>query len=354
MNRIHFIISGMTRGGAERVVANLANRFSDQTEVSIVIIAENKIMYELDSRIKVVDLTENETLSHLSVSWKLRSYISGLRSDEDTVIAFLAKTNIFYILSTLGIRIPLIISERNDPYNDGRGTVLKLLTRILYPLADLIVFQTNYAMEAFGNRIRQKGTIIRNPVMQLTSYKRTEPDFRFITAGRLTAQKNQEMLIRAFARFQKHHSGYELWIYGDGPLRQSLLKLIEELALVGKVHLPGNVPDIYDRMVDARCFVLSSDYEGQSNALLEAMSLGLPVIATNCSGIDELIEPSDGILVPVGDESALADAMARIAEDDLSASQLGLSGQNKVGALNMDNIEACWRSVISEVSGVIT
>lgn len=112
------------------------------------------------------------------------------------------------------------------------------------------------------------------------------------------------------------HPEYELIIYGEGPLRQNLESLIRELQLENKVRLPGFKKNIHECISDAEIFILSSEYEGLSNALLEAMCMGIPCITTDVSGINEVIKDNvNGILVPPGDDEALIQAMEKLIED---------------------------------------
>ena len=111
------------------------------------------------------------------------------------------------------------------------------------------------------------------------------------------------MLIRAFAKIASKYPDYTLFIYGEGPLRRDLEILIKTLHLGNQVFLQGFKKNIHEFISDAEFFILSSDFEGLSNALLEAMCMGIPCITTNVSGIDEVIHDKiNGVLVSPGDE----------------------------------------------------
>ena len=108
----------------------------------------------------------------------------------------------------------------------------------------------------------------------------------------------------------------KLYIYGEGSCRQEIESLISELNLVDHVYLPGKSNHVHEDISNASFFVLSSDYEGLSNALLEAMYMGLPCISTDCAGSDEyIINGENGLLIPVGDLESLQQAMLRFIED---------------------------------------
>lgn len=118
---------------------------------------------------------------------------------------------------------------------------------------------------------------------------------KIVTVGRLTVQKNQKLLIESFSEVLKKYPNIILEIYGDGEKREELKYIIKTLGVSNNVIFKGNILNVHEAIADAGLFVLSSDYEGLSNALMEAMMMGLPCISTTCAGSDELI--SDGKMV---------------------------------------------------------
>ena len=175
-------------------------------------------------------------------------------------------------------------------------------------------------------------------------------EWKIVSVGRLDAQKNQKMLIDAFAKMKEKFPNYKLYIYGEGSLRTQLSKQIKMLGLSGNVILKGNVLDIHSQIADASMFVLSSNYEGLSNALLEAMMMGLPCISTNCAGSDEVIvDGINGVLVPVGNVDALSAAMIKIADDKSFAHRIGLVARNTAEVFKTENVMEQWISVIEKV-----
>jgi glycosyltransferase involved in cell wall biosynthesis len=145
---------------------------------------------------------------------------------------------------------------------------------------------------------------------------RTEKKRRIVSAARLMKQKNQLMLIESFAQIKQDFPDYTLTIYGEGPFRDTLEARIAELNLTDSVFLPGKVQNVFDCIADADLFVLSSDFEGMPNALIEAMCLGLPVISTKVSGATDLIEHGhNGLLTEVGDTNQLTECMRQMLAD---------------------------------------
>ena len=159
------------------------------------------------------------------------------------------------------------------------------------------------------------------------------------------------MLIRAFSEIVKKYPEYKLVIYGEGPDRGKLQSLINSLNLQNQVLLPGNVSDLHDRMKTAEMFVLSSDYEGMPNALIEAMCMGLPVISTKVSGTRELIDPAkNGILVNCADEIQLTEAMEDLILNPDKRSLFANENVKLAGKLKIDVITEKWIGMIHVIT----
>ena len=347
MKKISFIIGGMTRGGAERVISILANQYAkDGWDVDIVMMLDYVVKYELDERINLINMTVDKKNKFKSApKWVIsfRSYVRKRRPD--VIVSFVARINIVVLLSTLGMRVPIVISERNDPFADGRSKGIDILTKVLYPKAKVIVFQTKRALNHFSGGIRKLGIIIPNPIS--TECCASHSTKKIVSVGRLAPQKNQKMLIEAFSEFVKYHNDYSLYIYGEGSLRRELEQLIKNLKLENNVFLPGNVPDIHHQIADAEMFVLSSDYEGLSNALLEAMMMGLPCISTKCAGSDEIISDGyNGLLVPVGDKEKLVQAMVYLIENPDKRQEFINKGKVSVERCRASIVLKQWKDVI--------
>ena len=171
-----------------------------------------------------------------------------------------------------------------------------------------------------------------------------------VTFCRLERQKNLPMLVRAFARFHEACPDYELEIYGNGKERAALVSLIDDLGLSGIAKICEGRPDVHDVVRDAAMFALSSDYEGLSNSMLEAMAIGLPVICTDCpcGGARMVIEDGEnGLLVPVGDEEALVDAMVRMASSPALTVMLSHNAAVLRERLSASKICSEWMRVIN-------
>ena len=163
-------------------------------------------------------------------------------------------------------------------------------------------------------------------------------------------QKNQKMLIEAFASVLKKYPEYQLIIYGDGQGREGLEKLISERKLESRVLLPGSTTQLHEKIKSAELFVLSSDYEGMPNALIEAMCLGLPVISTKVSGATDLIKDHEnGLLTEVGNQSELEAAMLELLENKELSAKLSKKAVELNEMLELSQIMEQWIAFIKEI-----
>ncbi|NLI55334.1 MAG: glycosyltransferase family 4 protein [Clostridiales bacterium] len=317
--KVSFFIGSLYGGGAERVVSILANHFCKRGwDVEVALMLENKVEYPLDPKIKVIDLTQSSKSYVINLlPWVLgvRRYVKTARPDR--IISFIGRVNVLVLTSTIGSSVPVIISERNDINSDGRGKIMRLLCNTIYPLAAAIVFQTKYQQSCFPRYLAQKSYIIKNPIKVDVTAVETD-EMTIISAGRLSPQKNQMLMIEAVSMLHEEFPKLKLEIYGDGTLRDSLLSAIEQNNLNDCVFLRGNVKNIHERMAAARLFLMTSEFEGMPNALLEAMAIGLPCITTDYPGAEEIIQnETNGLVVPRNDAKALADAIRKVLEDNV-------------------------------------
>lgn len=314
--KICFITSTMSGGGAERVIANLSNELvSREHEVTILLTTAMIVEYNLDSRVELVQISERTghgIKGRIKRIYNLRKYFAKHR--ECNYISMPTDTNIFVLIASMFLPINLIISERNDP----NQYEYPLLRDILYITAKKIVFQTEDAKQCFSKRIQKRSKVILNPVSDnLPSAYEGKKEKKIVTVGRLDPQKNQILLIKAFEKFVESHGNYELDIYGKGELENALHSFIKELNLSEKVHLKGFSKELWQEAATAEMFILSSDYEGMPNSLIEAMAMGMAVVSTDCpiGGSAMLIKHREnGLLVPIRDADELCAAMIELAE----------------------------------------
>ena len=316
MKKIDIITKAMTSGGAERVIAQLANYFVTHGIRCRIITTDNQeVMYPLNEKIMVVPIgkkSNNKIIDRVVRYSALRKVV--LSDLPDVILTMPEDTGIYAILALLGTGIPVYVSERNNPWVMPNVKVTRFLRKVAYPFANGIIFQTEMAKSFFPKYIQRKGIVLPNPVddSRIPAPYEGKREKRFVAVGRLEPQKNFSMLIEAFAEFNKEVSGYRLMIYGEGKERDKLEKLIADLGMQDIIYLPGRDKDVLNRINNAAAFILSSDYEGMPNALIEAMCMGMPVISTDCpsGGPQELIKSGEnGILISVGNKENLVNAM---------------------------------------------
>lgn len=319
--RIVFIVGSLAGGGAERVVSELAAQMSNQGDnVSIILVAQNKVTYHIPENVSIIDcatIQAKRGMSFFKRIKKIRREIEII--NPDVCISFTVGVNIYSIISCMFSEYKLVIAERNDPRYDPTDRFTRCLRKLLYPFADKYVFQTNGEKEFFSKAIQKKSIVIPNPV---------DPDMpkpyngvrrkTFVSAVRLFPQKNIKMSIDAFKIVYALYPDYRFEIYGDGPLRSELQCYIDSVGLGNVITLKGSTNTLYEDIKDAFAFLLSSNYEGISNSMLESMALGLPTISTDypSGGARETIENGkNGFVVPVGGTNEMAEKMIALIEN---------------------------------------
>lgn len=355
--KITLFIGSLYGGGAERVTCNLASYLVQHGhQVEILTMSETEKAYELDKRVSVRTLlsikerknTVRNTLVRMPRFWR---YLKV--SDTDAYIVMLPKTTIMLLMFRWLTKAKVIAAERVDPasYSERIAKMLKKYAK----RADGWVFQTGDAQKWYGDSIKDsKSTVIPNAVNPAFIRPQYEGKKRKIIAGagRLDVQKNFGLLIRAFAKIAPEFPEYNLIIYGKGNEEQELKSLVESLGLQGRIEFPGNIQNIAEEMERNTMFVLSSDFEGMPNALMEAMALGLPCISTDCpcGGPRYLIKDGvNGLLVPVADADKMAEAMRKILSDSNLAESIGKEAMKIAEELAPDKIYGQWERLVSSI-----
>lgn len=354
------IISSLNPGGAEHVLSQLANYWVEQGhQITLLTLSPpgQKPFYPLDQRISLIQMDKMgpQTLSFKRLSrlvsrfFCLRKYLKDLKPD--VVISFMDIMNMTTLVSTRGLKLPVIVSERSHP---GYHKIFPFLDRLrlaLYKRAAAVVMQTDSAASYFKRLSRIH--VIPNPVARpsLTKGVLSPAPNQIVSVGSLIPLKGHATLIRAFATLVSDAPHLRLTIYGEGPARASLETLSHSLNLQDKVSLPGTTPHIQDALYKADLFVFPSHYEGFPNALCEAMAVGLPVIASDCSGnVDVVRESRDGRLFPVGDEKALALLIRELLNDPAQCSQLGKEASTIGERFEPTLIFSRWDQMITEAT----
>lgn len=326
--KIVFVLPDMPGGGSERVVAMLANEFVRRgLQVAILLFAGNQVVYPLDERVEVVITGEESGGNALIRIKRLICMRKFYRANKGCYIfSFCVMGTVFSVLAAAGIPHRMLVSERSDPTRIPH----QKLRNWAYSKAEKLVLQTEDMKKCFTDKLRRKAVVIPNAVPDnMSSPFEGKRKARIVSVGRLDPVKNHKMLIDAFAEFVKDHPEYELHLFGIGELEQTLRLQISDLNLDEKVIFRGFSQKVTEEIKDSAMYILSSNYEGISNSMIEALGVGVPVIATDCpvGGARMYIEDGvNGLLIPVDQKEALAEAMRRIADDPELAERLSRNG----------------------------
>lgn len=351
-----FVASGMRFGGAERVMSILANEWYSRGEKVRFFLTGTpaESSYPLSKGINIVSSFEAAQQARFEQTVHIREIRKEcLDWKPDVVISFYNDICALTAIAIMGLNIPLIYSERNDPNKVNQRPVDKIYRKIVEHKADKFVFQTEGAKKCYPDKVQRKSCVILNP-MDTTSFPThdfSNEEKTIVSVGRLENQKNQALMIDAFSMIKDQIPDFRLIIYGEGKLRNNLEDRIQQKGLQGRVFLPGAKTGIQDYIKNAALFVLSSDYEGIPNALIEAMAIGLPCVSTDCSpgGARALIEnEKNGLLVPCDDAEKLASAMINMISDRELAKRCGENAYEIRSRVEASVIANRWLEFIGE------
>ena len=360
---IALFLPNLGGGGAERVFTNLANAFVEKGMVVDFVLgkAEGPNLSQIDRRINVVDLGTNTVYGWLR---PMKSYLK--ERHPELVLSALHHANLTALCANMlsGTKTRIIVSVHGTMSHDiGKSKkrlakAIPLLVKAFYPKADKIICVSSGVAQELINKYhlpKSKVQVIYNPVVTEDMFKKAEepidhPWFQpgqppvILGVGRLTAAKDFETLIKAFALVRKKTEA-RLLILGEGPERVKLEQLVKQLGLQNDVCMPGFVDNPYKYMKHSSVFVLSSRWEGLPTVLIEALALGLPVVSTDCpSGPAEILEGGKwGRLVPVGSPEALANAILEALNDERG------KGVERAKEFSLDRIVDQYVALIKEL-----
>ncbi|WP_276861675.1 glycosyltransferase family 4 protein [Anaerococcus tetradius] len=352
--KIAFYINAIHEGGAERVMVNLANDFVNRGDEIILITSfKDNWEYPYSYKIKRYLLEENPSSSskikrNIIRVTKLRKILKNERPD--CLISFMAEPNYRAIVASLGLDNKVVISVRNDPEKEYSGIIGHFLGKTLLPLADGCVFQTKEAQEWFPKKLQRKSKMIYNAVKDdFFNIQRNVEKNTVVTCGRLEEQKNHKMLIDAFELVVRKLVDAKLFIYGEGSLRNELQNIIDKKGLGNNIKLCGNSNNIPGVLSKADLFVLSSDYEGMPNALMEALAAGVPSVSTDCpcGGPRMLIDNNkSGILTSPGDYEELGKALLETIGNLSLKNKFSIESKNRAEAYKSATILDMWYNYV--------
>ena len=399
---IAFYIGALCIGGAERVICNLAEYFySEGYRVTMVTKVRDEKEYELNPGIKriIADITpEEETASRIRNLFARIAKLKRIWKEvkPDVIVSFIRKNNLMAIASAAQLGIPVVVSVRSAPERELKGFGFKTISFLLFRQAAGVVLQTREAYNFFPGYIRAKAVVLPNSInpdflkeseklalernsdingasnekpekvaVENTNIICEEPmvidsrvvfskrEKKIITVGRIDDNKNQRMLVEAYAKIAGPYPEWSLELIGDGSGRQALEEYVSTLPCKDRISFTGAVDDVAKRMSKASIFALPSRIEGMPNALIEAMVMGMACISTDCpcGGPRDLIaaDESNGILVPVDNVDAMAMALKRLITNDTLRQSMGDNARKIIATLHPDTVNKQWKNYIENV-----
>lgn len=315
---ICFIAGGLSGGGQERALTNLANEFAKKgIDITIICLFKTEVFFEIHPSIEIVWPTQDrETSNRFIYALKLIPYIRKniIKINPDTIVSFGDWFNSYVILSTRFLKKPVFITNRMGP-NLNMGRFMEFFNKRTYRYATALIVQTERAKEIMHNKYRVKDIqVIPNAVKPIDISNRFHKK-EIVTVGRLSKEKGHSVLIKAFSKIKDKE--WRLVVIGDGPEMENLKNIVITLEMKDKVSFHGQMKDFKNILSTASIFVLPSFYEGFPNALVEAMSIPLACIASDCiAGPSEIIEHGkNGFLFETGNIDSLTVILNELTSD---------------------------------------
>lgn len=359
--KIAFLIPSLSTGGAERVVVLLANKFIEKFEVFVIVLNKTETVYSVDKEVTIIYLQE-KYLPSSSLFEAIKSnfvYVKKIcktvkTNQIDILIGFTTSVNILTIISSMFLNKPNLISERNNPEVSVPNIFWKFFRDLTYPFTNGLIVQTDFNRKFYQKIIKKnKIKVIPNPIDKSIFSARKdycERENIILTVGRLDVNKNQRLLFEAFTNLNV--GNWKLVIAGDGVLREEYKKLTAYLGIADKVDFVGNVANVSDYYNKAKIFVFTSKSEGFPNALLEAMSFGLPCISTDCpSGPSEIIKNNEnGFLIDVNNKSQLEKKLTDLMNNPKLCIEFSAKALKSTERFEIQEIYKQWETLILKLT----
>ncbi len=364
LKKVMFHLNTLERGGMERVVVNLSEQFALSGIETIVATEwtgdEEYPLSPMVRRIHVGLGKEDENKGRFAkIQIRNKNLKKAIREEKpDVVFAFEKKAIYRALIGAKGSKSAVIIAVRMNPKDNYASLPDRILTFILYRRVNGAVFQTETMRDFFSKRIRKISTIIVNPLNEklLDSKKTPNRSKRIVHVARFIELKNQLLLVKAFKQVKDKYPDYTVEFYGeesDGDgYYQKVKDYIIEHGLENRVFLKGLETNVYDSIRDASIFALTSDTEGLPNALMEAMAIGIPSISTDfeSGGAKTLIKNKEnGILIPVGDDKALAEAISYLLDNPEKAEEIADNAMKIKEISKPQSVFEAWRDYAIKV-----
>lgn len=351
-NKICFAIHCIGHGGAERVVSILCSRFAEKGyDVHLICNHQREWEYPISPLVTRHIIGEDVSCIRPVASYQRISRMRRIckREEFDVLIAFMSM-NEYSVFATYGMRTKNVISTRLAPEVLYNTFFKRTFARLLLSTASGAVFQTVAAQKWFPARLQQKSIVIFNPIAsEFYDVPREPIEGRIVATGRLVRQKNYPLMLEAFAFVAQSH-GVKLVICGKGEELDDLKARTDRLGISDIVTFCGQCDDVPSALSKADIYLLTSDYEGLPNALMEAMAVGVPCVATDCLGGGSRLLMGDserGMLVPRGESRKIAEAIISLLDNPELKLKLASSAKEFAGCFSVDSCFQEWERYIN-------
>ena len=357
MKTLMIVTGGLGSGGLERISCFVANKFCNKGWKVVVLTLLQKDSDErsfqiLDSNVEVISFSEKyDPLKHkirAITGWKKMIKQSTKKYKPNSILAMTFKIGSMVCLFAPKYANRVTIREISDPKSKVRNQFVNWLTERFCRKAKNIIFQTNWEKSCFHKKIRNKGIVIPNPLSIKIDTFGTFAEKKIFTLSRLLInQKRQDVLIKGFELFHEEHPNYVLEVYGKGDDENTICNMIENSNCKDSIRIIKSIPDVHKKIINYRCFVLTSDFEGMSNALLECYCLGIPCISSDWPGVEDIITNEyDGLIYHRQDYLQLAELMSKIADDDILCKKITKNAVSNSSRFNEEDVIAKYCEVI--------
>lgn len=360
--RILFVTDTFGYGGAEKQLAFVAEGLSDHGHaVCICNLKQNGTLggkRVVSDKIEIIeaDIKYKNTIQSNFDLIKF-TYTTAKKFKPDIIVGF-KQVGFFAVVAGKLLNIPSIISERADPFRAYKNAKLLLRIKLCFiNHASGAVFQTKQAASFYRKALQERSAIIPNPVFvkdEIPVIDYANQPKTIVSLGRLdNKQKRLDVMFDAFKLFFATHPDYILKVYGNGPDEALVRQMVVDKGLTSSVKMMGVSSNALQDLSKEGIFVITSDFEGISNTLLEAMAVGMPVVSTDHTpgGARLLIEDGEnGLLVPMGDAESVSHALSRFADDKALAEQCGKNAKSVLVRFDPSRILGLWEDYLYKMA----